>query len=96
MNRKTVAERVSQCIRGEHYKNYMLPKKKIIKLSTERHVTVTYFPIANMIKDLLCNTTLMQAEILLISHVHNPCQRNNGSNAITFGEVNSGSWWQME
>jgi hypothetical protein len=36
MKRKSVVERVSQCIRGESYKNYMLPKKKIIKLSAER------------------------------------------------------------
>ena len=47
----------------------------------------------NMIKDLLCNSTLMKAEHLLLD------DRNNFNNNpirmdTSFGDVDTGSWWK--
>lgn len=93
MKRKTVVEKVFQHVRGDNYREYMSPKQKVLKLSTGRHVAVTYFPLDSMIKDLLCNTTLMRHENLLIADIHNPLMDNNAE-AMCFGEVDSGSWWR--
>jgi hypothetical protein len=92
--KKMFVQKVSQLVRGENYKDYMLPKQTVLKLSTGRHVAVTYFPLVNMIKDLLCNSTLMKPEHLLISDVHNPLATDNGPMVTSFGEMDSGSWWR--
>lgn len=91
MKRKVVVEKVFRHVRGDNYRQFMMPKQKVLKLSTGRHVAVTYFPIEQMIKDLLCNLTLMRAEHLLISDVNNPLY-NNDHSIMSFGEVDSGSW----
>ena len=94
MKRKKVVEKVFRHVRGDNYRQYMTPKQKILKLSTGRHVAVTYFPIEQMIKDLLCNSTLMRAENLLISDVNNPLNDTDNNASMSFGDVDSGSWWK--
>jgi hypothetical protein len=93
MKRTVVVEKVFRHVRGDNYRQFMLPKQKVLKLSTGRHVAVTYFPIEMMLKDLLCNTTLMKAEHLLISDVNNPLNDDNHP-MMSFGEVDSGTWWK--
>jgi hypothetical protein len=94
MKRKVVVEKVFRHVRGENYRQYITPKQKVLKLSTGRHVAITYFPIEQMIKDLLCNSTLMKAEHLLISDINNPLNEDDNHPMMSFGEVNSGSWWK--
>jgi hypothetical protein len=93
MKRTSVVEKVFFHVRGENYRQFMSPKQKILKLSTGRHVAVTYFPIDMMLKDLLCNTTLMRPEHLLIFDVNNPLNDDN-SRMASFGDVDSGTWWK--
>jgi hypothetical protein len=93
MKRTAVVEKVFFHVRGENYRQFMTPKRKVLKLSTGRHVAITYFPIDMMLKDLLCNTTLMRPEHLLISDLNNPLNEENHP-MTSFGEVDSGSWWK--
>jgi hypothetical protein len=93
MKRKRVVEKVFHLVRGGHYKQYTTPKQKVLKLLTGRHVAVTYFPVEQMIKDLFCNSTLMKEEHLLITDANNPLNNDNQP-MMSFGEVDSGSWWK--
>jgi hypothetical protein len=95
MKRKVVIDKVFRHVRGENYKQYMAPHQKIVKLSTGRHVAVTYFPLENMIKDLLCNSTLMKADHLLLDD-RNYVNNNPDQMDLSLGDVDSGSWWKTD
>jgi hypothetical protein len=94
MRRNVVVEKVFRHVRGENYKQYMAPRQKILKLSTGRHVAVTYFPLENMIKDMLCNSALMRRDHLLLDDVDGPGNNPPNERMSTFGDVNTGSWWK--
>jgi len=92
MKRDTVVHKVFSHVRGPDYKAFMTPRQEILQLSTGRHVAISYFPLENMIKDMLNNKTLMAPENLLFSDCNNPSV--DGPNLRTFGDVNTGFWWQ--
>jgi hypothetical protein len=92
MKRKVVVDKVFRHVRGENYKQYMAPRQKILKLSTGRHVAVTFFPLENVIKDLLCNSTLMKADHLLLDDRNN-VNNNSDQMDLSLGDVDTGSWW---
>jgi hypothetical protein len=93
MKRDVVVEKVFRAVRGDNYKEFMYPKQRILELSTGRHVAVTYFPIENMIKDLLNNSTLMERRNLLFSNFSDPTEDNCRIDPTNFGELNTGTWW---
>ncbi len=92
MKRDVVVQKVFKEVRGENYKDFLSPRQKVLQLSTGRHVAITYFPLENMILDLLCNTALMEKENLLFSNFNDP--RDDDTTSLVLGEVNSGSWWK--
>jgi hypothetical protein len=96
MKRRVVVEKVFQHVRGERYKEFMTPRQKVLRLSTGRHVALTYFPLELMICDMLSNCTLMEKENLLFSNYNNPTDDSlpPTSGEQCYGEVNSGSWWK--
>jgi hypothetical protein len=59
-------------VRGDNYREYMYPKQRVLKLSTGRHVALTYFPLETMIIDLLAKSTLMDKQNLLFSDFSDP------------------------
>ena len=95
MKRDLVVHKVFRHVRGDEYKDFMHPKQKIIRLSTGRLVAITYFPLENMIKDLLTNATLMDKENLLFSNFSNPVAGDVTCNDQSlFGDVDTGTWWK--
>ena len=94
MKRDLVVHKVFRHVRGNNYKDFMHPKQKIIRLSTGRLVAITYFPLENMIKDLLYNATLMDKENLLFSNFSNPLDDGTSNDPSLFGDVDTGTWWK--
>jgi hypothetical protein len=95
MKRKVVVDKVSRHVHGPRYKTFMTPRQDILRLSTGRHVALTYFPLEQMIKDMLSNSTLMEKENLLFPNYRIPTEECTVSDEpVPYGEVNSGTWWK--
>jgi hypothetical protein len=95
MKRKVVVEQVFRHVRGDKYKDFMNPTQEVLRLSTGRHVAITYFPLEMMIRDMLGNSTLMEKDNLLFSDYKDPSNGVTPLNTpVCYGEVNSGSWWK--
>jgi len=95
MSRKIVVDKVFRHVRGDKYKAFMTPRQKVVRLSTGRHVAITYFPLETMITDMLSNVTLMAKENLLFSNLKEPTKEISQDNPSPYGEVNSGNWWKQ-